>query len=178
MIKSIKTIIAAPLHLLGKLADVEQTVPTVTDFNVVLVDIAAYPVGTDAILMDNADHVTVRDSEFFRVICGDEADALFSLFQMPVQTVAPVAVYEYIFFPFVGLKTDKIGILLCVRPETIHSAIIKTAFRVFPADAVHNFTAFQKTETQVIAHKGVENIFKFPLKFLGVQALPVAFPCF
>ena len=107
----------APLHLLGKLADVKQAVPAVAHLHMAVINIAAGPVYRRAALPENTDLPAVRDAEQLLVMRVDEPDALFSLFHVPVQPVAAVAVDEQIFLPLVGVQPDQVGILRCFRPE-------------------------------------------------------------
>ena len=122
--------------------------------------------------------VTVLDPELLLVMWSNEADALFSLFHMAVQPVPPITVDEQVFLPLIGIQLYKVRILRCIRPETKRKSVIKAAIRVLPAKTLHGVTAFQKTAVLLIAHQGVQDVFKLALKFLGVQVLTAAFPRF
>ena len=166
----------AAFHLLGKLADVKQAVPAVAYLHMAVINIAAGPVDGRTALPENTDLPAVRDAEQLLVVRVDEPDALFSLFHVPVQPVAAVAVEKQIFLPLVGVQPDQIGILCCVRSEAERKAAIVAALLVSPAEIPHGVTAFQKPVVLLVPHQGLQDLLKLLLKVLGVQIFPVAGP--
>ena len=127
------------------------------DFNVAVINIAAYSFKVSPIKPPDPYLVAVRNSELFLIVRGNEADALFSLFHVAVQPVPAVAVDEQVFLPLVGLQPYQVGILRRVRPEAERKAVVKAALRVFLAEVSHGVPAFQKAAVLLVAHQGLHD---------------------
>ena len=90
----------AAFHLLGKLADMKQFVPTVTHLHMAVINIAADLVDMRAALPKNTDLPAVRDAEQLVIVRVDESNALFSLFHVPLQPIAAIGID--ITLPYLG----------------------------------------------------------------------------